>query len=136
MRRFFVDTFYWIALTNRRDQWHRRVQAFNRALDAYHFFTTDEVLAEFLTFCGEGTPETRGQAALFARRVLVDPHTTVIPQTHASFLEGLALYESRLEKHYSLTDCIAMQVMQRESFTDVLSNDHHFAQEGFHIMFQ
>ena len=41
MRRFFVDTFYWIALTNRRDQWHRRVQAFNRALTAYAFFTTD-----------------------------------------------------------------------------------------------
>jgi len=135
MRRFFVDTFYWIALTNRRDQWHRLVQAINRALAAYHFYTTDEVLAELLTFCGEGTPETRRQAALFARRVLTDPHTTVIPQAHASFLEGLALYESRLDKNYSLTDCISMQVMRHKGLTDVLTNDHHFTQEGFHIVF-
>lgn len=48
MRRFFVDTFYWIALSNRRDQWHARVQAFNRTLDAYRLYTTEEVLAEFL----------------------------------------------------------------------------------------
>jgi len=135
MRRFFVDTFYWIALSNRRDQWHRRVQAFNRALGAYHFSTTDEVLAEFLTFCGEGTPHTRRQSALFARQVLADAHVTVLPQTHASFLDGLTLYESRLDKQYSLTDCISMQVMRREGLTDVLSNDHHFTQEGFHIVF-
>ena len=135
MRRFFVDTFYWIALTNRRDQWHRRVQAFNRALDVYHLYNTDEVLAEFLTFCGEGTSYTRRQAALFARRVLDDPHTTVIPQTHTLFLEGLALYESRLDKQYSLADCISMQVIRREQLTDVLTNDHHFTQEGFRIVF-
>ena len=135
MRRFFVDTFYWIALTNRRDQWHRRVQVFNRALTAYHFFTTDEVLAEFLTFCGEGTLEIRAQAALFPRRVLTDPHVTVFPQTHASFLEGLALYESRLDKQYSLMDRTSMEAMRRAGLTDVLTNDRHFTQEGFHILF-
>lgn len=135
MRRFFVDAFYWIALTNRRDQWHGRVQAFNRTLRTRHFYTTEEVLVEFLTFCGEGTPETRRRAALFARRVLTDPHITVFPQTHASFLEGLALYESRLDKHYSLTDCISMHVMRREGLTDALTNDHHFEQEGFRILF-
>ena len=59
----------------------------------------------------------------------------VLPQTHDSFLEGLALYESRLDKAYSLTDCISMQVMRREGLTDVLTNDHHFTQEGFHIIF-
>jgi len=135
MRRFFVDAFYWIALTNRRDQWHGRVQAFNRTLPSRHFYTTEEVLGELLTFCGEGTPETRRRAALFTRRVFTDPHITVLPQTHASFLEGLALYESRPDKHYSLTDCISMQAMRREGLTDVLTNDHHFTQEGFHILF-
>jgi predicted nucleic acid-binding protein len=42
MNRFFVDTFYWIALANSRDQWHGRVKAFDDALDASRF-TTDEV---------------------------------------------------------------------------------------------
>jgi hypothetical protein len=28
-----------------------------------------------------------------------------------------------------------MQVMRREGLTDVLSNDHHFTQEGFQVLF-
>ncbi|MDH3599704.1 MAG: PIN domain-containing protein [Candidatus Tectomicrobia bacterium] len=135
MNRYFADTFYWIALAHRRDQWHLRVQAFNRALDTYHLYTTDEVLTEFLAFFAEGSLHTKRQAALFARTILADPNTTVIPQTHASFLDGLALYESRLDKRYSLTDCISMEVMRRQELTEVLTHDHHFMQEGFRILF-
>jgi hypothetical protein len=43
----------------------------------------------------------------------------------------LALYQSRLDKGYSLTDCISMQTMRREGLTEVLTNDRHFEQEGF-----
>jgi hypothetical protein len=50
MRRFFVDTFYVIALSNRRDQWHRRVVTFSRALRDVRLYTVDDVRAEFLTF--------------------------------------------------------------------------------------
>ena len=135
MNRFFVDTFYWIALSNRRDQWHARVRAFDDALTAYRLYTTDEVLTEFLTFYSEGTPHIRRQAALYARSVLANPLVVVLPQTHQSFLEGVRLYESRLDKAYSLTDCISMETMRREGLTDVLTNDHHFTQEGFHILF-
>ena len=67
--------------------------------------------------------------------MLNDPHITVIPQSHPSFLDALAFYESRLDKQYSLTGCVAMQAMRREGLTDVLSNDYHFTQEGFHILF-
>jgi predicted nucleic acid-binding protein len=28
-----------------------------------------------------------------------------------------------------------MHVMRREGLMDVLTNDHHFTQEGFHILF-
>lgn len=69
------------------------------------------------------------------RATLQHPCTTVIPQTRMGFLDALALYEARPDKDYSLTDCISMQVMRREGLTDVLTNDHHFTQEGFHIVF-
>jgi hypothetical protein len=29
-----------------------------------------------------------------------------------------------------------MHVMRREGLTDVLTNDEHFTQEGFHILFE
>jgi uncharacterized protein len=135
MNRFFADTFYWIALSNRRDQWHARALAFDEALDAERLYTTDEILTEFLTFYSEGLPHARRQAAIYARNILADASVVVLPQTHTSFLEGLTLYESRPDKEYSLTDCISMQAMRREGLTDVLTNDHHFTQEGFRILF-
>jgi len=44
--------------------------------------------------------------------------------------------ESRPDKEYSLTDCLSMLTMRREGMTEVLTNDHHFTQEGFQILFQ
>jgi predicted nucleic acid-binding protein len=135
MRRFFADAFYWIALFSPRDQWHARVLAFDETLDDYHLYTTDEVLTEFLAFYSATDAPLRLRAAVFIRAMLNDPHTSVIPQTHSGFLNALGFYEARPDKHYSLTDCISMQVMRREGLTEVLTNDHHFEQEGFHILF-
>jgi len=136
MHRYFIDTFYLVALSNRQDQWHRRVRSFSQALTTYRLYTVEEVLAEYLTFCSASRPHVREEAARTVRNVLSDLHITVIPQSHTSFLDALALYEARLDKQYSLTDCVAMQAMRREGLTDVLSNDHHFTQEGFHILFE
>jgi predicted nucleic acid-binding protein len=62
---------------------------------------------------------------------LADPLVMVRPQTHQSFLDGLALYKARLDKEYSLTDCISMNVMWQDGITEVLTHDDHFVQEGF-----
>src|SRR5271166_3190345 len=63
-----------------------------------------------------------------------DPAITVHPQSSQSFLSGLALYEARPDKEYSLTDCISMLVMRQEAITEVLTNDDHYKQEGFTIL--
>ena len=135
MRQLFVDTFYLIALAHPRDQWRERVMTFSRSLDAHRLYTVDEVLAEFLTACSSSGPHIRQRAVHTVRNALQDRQWTVIPQSRGSFLEALTLYEARPDKEYSLTDCLAMQVMRREGLTDVLTNDHHFTQEGFHILF-
>ena len=69
------------------------------------------------------------------RNALQDTAWTVFPQSRDSLLDALTLYESRPDKEYSLTDCIAMQTMRREGLTEILTNNHHFTQEGFHILF-
>jgi uncharacterized protein len=136
MRRLFVDTFYLIALSSPRDQWHQRVVTFSQSLADYRLYTVDEVLAEFLTFCSTAGAHIRTEAARTVRNALNDPQWTVFPQSRTSFLDALTFYESRSDKEYSLTDCISMQTMRREGITEVLTNDHHFTQEGFHILFE
>jgi predicted nucleic acid-binding protein len=135
MPRYFVDTFYLVALSDLRDHWHARVLEFSRSLREYQLYTVDEVLAEYLTFYSASRPHVRADAVQTVFDVLHDPKITVMPQSHTSFLDAVTFYASRLDKQYSLTDCVSMQAMRRERLTDVLTNDHHFVQEGFHILF-
>ena len=95
----------------------------------------DEVLAEYLTLFSTSRPHVRAEAAHTVQMVMHDPNITVIPQSRASFEDGLAFYAARLDKHYSYATCVEMQAMRREGLTEVLTNDHHFTQEGFRIVF-
>lgn len=135
MKRFFADTFYWVALFNPKDAWHQRVMAFSRALGAYHITTTEEVLSEFLTFFSGADAEGRQKASALVRSVMAKINVTVIHQSHTSFLQSLELYEARLDKNYSLVDCGSMIVMRQHRLLEALTNDHHFTQEGFQILF-
>jgi hypothetical protein len=55
-------------------------------------------------------------------------------KTHDSFLAGFSLYRNWLDKGYSLTDCISMQMMRQLGIAEVLTHDKHFTQEGFVIL--
>jgi predicted nucleic acid-binding protein len=135
VRAVFADTFYWIALTNKRDSAHRAVMEFSANLAPRTVVTSDEVLTEFLAYCASDEL-LRSVAGRAVSDLLSKPDIRVIPQSRSSFMEGLALYNSRPDKGYSLTDCISMQAMRREGFTDVLTNDRHFEQEGFRALFR
>ena len=136
MPRYFVDTFYWIALLYRRDAWHVQVTEFSHSLTSGDvLFTTDAVMIEFLAVFSSSGPRMRQQAADQVDEIFADARVHMIELTRSLFLEGLTLYKARLDKEYSLTDCISMQVMRREGLTEILTNDHHFAQEGFRILF-
>lgn len=65
---------------------------------------------------------------------LSDEQVEVLSETRQVFMDGLTLYESRSDKAYSLTDCIAMNAMKKRGIIDVLTHDTHFTQEGFHIL--
>ena len=133
--RVFADTFYWIALTNKRDSAHQAVMDFTATLGPRTVVTNDEVLTEFLTFCASDEM-LRGAAGRAVSDLLTNPDIRVIAQSRSSFVEGLALYNNRPDKGYSLTDCISMQTMRREGLTDALTNDRHFEQEGFRAVFR
>ncbi len=93
--------------------------------------TTEEVLSEFLTaVCAHGD-HIRSLACRGVRKILDDRRIEVVVQSHESFLAGLALYERRPDKQYSLTDCISMNVMRQKRIREVLTHNRHFAQEGF-----
>ena len=76
MRRIFVDTYYWIALLNDRDQGHAAARAISQTLPQPGIVTTQEVLSEVLTyFCAHGR-QVRQTVVAFIRQILTDPAIT------------------------------------------------------------
>jgi predicted nucleic acid-binding protein len=131
----FADTFYWIALLDPHDAFHAAAHAYSGALGPVCLVTTDEVFDEVLMFFAGTGPFWRGKAAATVHTARQDPNVLVLPQTRADFDAALALYQARPDKGYSLTDCRSMLALRALGLTEVLTNDHHFTQEGFTILF-
>jgi predicted nucleic acid-binding protein len=136
MNPVFADTFYWIALTNVRDETHSQALTFASSTSIGMVVTTQEVLVEYLNYFAEWGPRFRQVAARNVESYAHNGAMRVIHQSVDSFQAGLTLYLRRPDKGYSLTDCISMITMRREGITDVLTNDAHFEQEGFRALFR
>ena len=130
----FADTVYWIAAALPNDQWRAAAREARRRLGRVELVTTDEVLAEFLSALSRGGPRVRSAAARTVRAILSGPTVRVVPQSRLSLTRALDRYEARGDKQYSLQDCVSMNVMEAESITQILTNDHHFEQEGFTVL--
>lgn len=134
MKTVFADTLYWVAMARPNDPWKEAAERAKAQLGDVRLLTTDEVLAEFLTALGQGGEGVRRQGVKMVRAILDNPNVRVLPQSRDSFLRGVDLYARRPDKEYGVTDCISMNAMRSESVSEVLTNDYHFAQEGFTLL--
>ena len=75
----------------------------------------------------------REAVAKIVRRITTDPDIAIVTSAF-DFAEGLSLFEARLDKGYSMTDCTSMNTMRGIRATEVLTHDHHFAREGFTVL--
>ena len=131
MRTVFVDTFYWIARINPNDQWHKKATEVSSSLTNTLLITSKPILVELLNYFSGYGPEMRHAAVVIIRHIIDDSNIIV---EDGNFKEGLGLFESRLDKGYSMTDCLSMTITRRYEVAEVLTHDHHFAQEGFTIL--
>lgn len=136
MTAVFADTFYWVALTNPRDESHQSALDLIRSLGSVRIVTSETVLTEYLNFFAEWGEPFRRKAAGNVRQMMSRPSVEVLPHTREAFEAGFELYVARPDKGYSLTDCISMAIMRRERLKDALTNDRHFEQEGYRALFR
>ena len=128
MKRVFGDSFYFIALLNERDAAHIQVRQF-AARHRMHVVTTRWILAEVADALCQAA--WRGRVGASLAFMMARSKFTVHAQSDDLFERGLALYRSRADKDWSLTDCISFVVMADERLTDALTSDRHFEQAGF-----
>jgi predicted nucleic acid-binding protein len=127
----FIDTGYWIALTDSGDQFHARARALAVSIRP-PFVTTDAVLLEV----GNALSGTRWRELGIA---LIDDVRTssdvvIVPLTTELFDRAVALYRSRRDKEWGLTDCVSFVVMRERGIAEALAADQHFVQAGFRAL--
>lgn len=96
--------------------------------------TTDDILIETLNYFAERGQYYRQIVCRNIQEILLNPEIQIIDATHEQFLGAFELYSNRLDKGYSLTDCISMNICRERGITDVLTHDDHFRQEGFTVL--
>jgi predicted nucleic acid-binding protein len=128
MSRVFADTFYFLAVLNRRDPAHQAALVFYGD-PALHFVTTEWILTEVAD--ATAAPDLRSGFQELFETLEQDIQVSIIESSHGLFHHGLTLYFDRPDKKWSLTDCISFAVMKDEGLTEALTGDHDFEQAGF-----
>ena len=128
MNCIFADTYFYIAFLNPEDEAHQTSVDFMEGFEG-EIITTEWVLTELAN--GFAIPDNRGRFVNFHAMLRNDPSVTINPATSELFDEGLRLYSARLDKEWSLTDCISFVVMKDNGLSQALTADHHFRQAGF-----
>ena len=130
-RRVLLDTSFLIALENRSDQHHQRAKELDREL-----FDQNAILVlhwGILLEIGDGYARIgrRSKAENLFDRLLNEDRYQVEPLTQRLLDDGMALYLSRSDKEWGLTDCLTFALMHAESISEALTADVHFRQAGF-----
>ena len=131
MRVVFADTGYWVALLNPRDELHYKATELSKSLNPVHIVTSEMVLTEVLNDFSKRGDYLRQVATKLIDSINENPNITLVSQTSEQFNKGLELYKNRLDKNWSLTDCVSFKIMEQMGIYEALAYDKHFEQAGF-----
>lgn len=134
MSRLFVDTAYLVAVINPRDELREKALRIRNEIGDRKLVVAQTILVETLNYFAEFRQDLKQAAFLVVEKFLVNPDIEVVQQTSGIFHDGMTLYRKRLDKGYSLTDCISMNICRERKISDILTHDDHFEQEGFVVL--
>ena len=128
MRIVFADTFFFLALLDTREDKHAQSQAALKDVQL-SLVTTEWVLTEFGdAYCD---PRDRPDFVAAYHALVQHPRVKIVPADTSLFQRGVAFFETRSDKKWSLTDCISFIVMGDEKLHEALTGDRDFEQAGF-----
>ncbi len=131
MKRVFADTSFYQALFGPRERRHAECLELLDAMDL-RVITTEYILVELGALLSRGHERT--VYVNFIMDLRIDSSTEIIPASPALFEKGFDLFSRRLDKDWSITDCISFVVMNQLELHDALTLDAHFSQAGYNLL--
>jgi uncharacterized protein len=131
MKALFADTLYFVALAGPNDSSHAAAVDWSERWQG-RIITTEYVLAETGSILSR--PADRAAFVNLVRDLQADPLVHITPSSRALFRAGFDLFATRLDKEWSLVDCMSIVVMKQRRLKEALITDSHFAQAGFRAL--
>ncbi len=131
MKITFVDTFFVVALVNKRDYFHEKAVELSIEYDRKPVLTTDAVLLETSNSLAR---THKKESIIIIEKFLSTAETEVIRLDESLFNKAFELYKTHADKSWGLVDCISFVVMKERGITDALTCDKHFTQAGFRAL--
>ena len=127
----FIDTSYVLALVNTKDHYHPLAEELaQRVRDK--LVITEAILVEIGNSLSRLQWRSLAVATLHA--IVEDPNIEVVPVDSALIERALKFYTERVDKEWSMTDCISFLVMLDKGIDNALAADKHFQQAGFRAL--
>ncbi len=126
----FAYTFYFLALVNPRDRAHAHAVSYSET-STLQIVTTAWILTEVADGLAS---RNRSVFIRLLRGLRNDAGSRIIEPTRGLFDAGVAFYDARPDKQWSLTDCISFVVMDEHGLAEALTGDHHFEQAGYRAL--
>ena len=131
MNAVFADTSYWIALVAENDKLRSKALEISIAVKATKVLTSEAVLTELLDGASQRGAYQRDKVSSFVQSLISSQSIEIISVSAKLFANAFSLFKLRLDKGWSMTDCISFVICAEHNISEVLTYDHHFVQAGF-----
>lgn len=133
--RWFADTSAWYSIIDEADSSHIEMRTtYIEAIQKGTLFVTSKlVLGELYTLLGARMKQAWRFWA-FHEELRTSQVISVLDVSPKQIEAAFDLLEHRLDKLYSFVDVTSFVLMRDEAIHTAFTLDHHFAQEGFHVV--
>lgn len=125
----FVDSSFWIALRNRRDEHHEVAHQLLVAHQSRRLVTTNQVRGETWTYLRRRSGHAA--AVSFLDSIVESPRVQLVRVEAAHETAALAWLRRHDEREYSFVDATSFVVMQTLRLRDAFAFDGDFSAAGF-----
>lgn len=131
MRRLFIDTSAWVALTLADERLHEEAATFFHGVLQYYgeLVTHALVIAETQILLRGSWPPAKVNS--WWAQIAASPRVNIVfPQCH-HFDQAWDLLGRYEDQKFSLTDAVSFALMREMAINEAFSLDHHFETAGF-----
>jgi predicted nucleic acid-binding protein len=125
----FVDTSFWVALTNRRDDHHQASRALLVTHENERLLTSNDVRGETWTFLRRRAGHK--SAVGFLDALAASPRVELVRISVSAEADASAWLRSRADREFSWVDATSFALMRALKITDAFAFDGDFAAAGF-----